>query len=341
LKPPNTLSNNNYGVSVAISSDTIAVGSDFEGSTQTTITNGTSASSDTSSSSSGAVYVYLRSGTTWAQQAYIKAPNNDSDDRLGTAVAISGNTLGATATQESSSQSTITNGSTASSDNSATNSGAAYVFLRTGTTWAQQAYLKAANVASNRRFGRSAAISGDTIAIGVPADPSNQSTITNGTTASSNTSSANSGAVFVYYRTGTNWAQQAYIKAPNVDTGDAYGTSVAIDGSRIVVGAPNEDSNQTTVTNGTTASSNTSSASAGAVYVITRAGTTWTQEAYVKPPNTGTTNSFGEAVAVSGTTLIAGSPGESSNQNTITNGATASSDTSMSGAGASYIFKTN
>lgn len=61
-------------------------------------------------------------------QAYLKAPNAESDDNFGHAVALSGDTIVVGARREDSNQTTITQGATASADNSATNAGAAYVF---------------------------------------------------------------------------------------------------------------------------------------------------------------------------------------------------------------------
>ena len=71
---------------------------------------------------------------------------------------------------ESSNQTSITNGTTASDDNSASGSGAAYVFTRSGTTWAQQAYLKASNAEAGDLFGSSVSVSGDTIVVGAYKD---------------------------------------------------------------------------------------------------------------------------------------------------------------------------
>ncbi len=86
------------------------------------------ASADNSAGNAGAAYVFLRTGTSWSQQAYLKAPNAQSGDIFGYRLAISGDTIAVGAYLEDSSQTTITNGSTASADNSATAAGAAYVF---------------------------------------------------------------------------------------------------------------------------------------------------------------------------------------------------------------------
>ena len=131
----------------------------------------------------------------------------------------------------------------------------------------QQAYLKAANNDAGDRFGYSVSLDGDTLAVGALYEDSNQTTITNGTTASSDDSNTESGAVYVYQRTGSSWAQQAYVKAANNDASDYFGTKVALSGDTLAVGAYGEASNQTTITNGTTASSNDSNSNSGAVYV--------------------------------------------------------------------------
>ena len=338
LKAANAEANDNFGYSVAISGDTLVVGATNEDSSQTTITNGTTASSDNSTGNSGAVYVYLRSGGVWSQQAYLKAPNAGVSDAFGNSVAISGDTIVVGAASEDSNEITITNGSTASGDDSVNSSGAAYVFVRSGTTWSQQAYLKAPNARAGDELGYRVAISGNTIVVGADGEDSNQTTVTNGNTASSDNSASNAGAAYVFVRSGTTWSQQAYLKAANAEAGDNFGTSVAISGDTIVVGASQEDSNQTTITNGSTASSDNSASNAGAAYVFVRSGTNWSQQAYLKAPNTGRDNNFGTSVAISSDSIVVGAMFESSRQTTITNGGTASSDTSGSGVGAAYVF---
>ena len=320
-----------------ISGDTLAVGAMDESSNQKTITNGTTASSNTSGSYSGAAYVYKRSGTSWVQEAYIKASNADSGDGLGSAIALDGDTLAVWATKEKSNQTTITNGTGSSSDNSFTRSGAVYVYKRTGTTWAQEAYIKAANNDANDEFGQPN-LDGDTLAIAVRYEDSNQTTITNGTSASSNNSSENSGAVYVYKRTGSTWAQEAYIKPSNSDAGDGFGGSVSISGNLMAVGATGEDSNQVTITNGSTASSNNDTSNSGAVYIFERTGTSWAQVAYIKAPNPDVDDNFGVSVSLDNKTLLVTSWAEDSNQTTITNGTTASANNSNAGSGAAYVF---
>ena len=213
------------------------------------------------------------------------------------------------------------------------------VTCSTNTPWSQQAYVKASNAYQYADFGHSVAISGDTLVVGADGEASNQTTITNGSTASADNSTQLAGAVYVFVRSGTDWSQQAYLKAANANGGDYFGGSVAISGDTIVVGAFGESSNQTTITNGSSASSDNSAASAGAAYVFVRNGASWSQQAYLKAPNAGESDYFGASVAINSDTIVAGAAFERSNQTTITNGSTASTDNSLSLAGAAYVVK--
>jgi hypothetical protein len=344
IKAVNNNEQDKFGYNVSIDGDTLAVGAPTEGSNQTTITNGTGASSNNSNSYSGAVYVYKRSGTTWAQEAYIKAANNNAGDNFGTSIALDGDTLAVGALGEKSAQTTITNGTSASSDNTGgAYAGAVYVYKRTGTTWAQEAYIKAANTNERDFFGKSVALYGDTLAVGAEGEDSNQTTITNGTSASSDNSNPDSGAVYVYKRTGTTWAQEAYFKASNNDglgshTYENYGSGVTLSGDTLAVATYGEDSNQTTITMGTSASSDNSYVMAGAVYVYKRTGSSWAQEAYIKASNNVASLVFGSSADISGHTIVVGSSNEGSNQTTITNGTSSSSDTSKAQSGAVYVY---
>ncbi len=339
IKTDNNDANDVFGYSTSLSGDTLAVGAHGEDSNQTTITNGITASGDNSSAASGAIYIYKRIESSWAQEAYIKAVNNDANDFFGTNISLSGDTLAVGASNEASNQTTITNGTTASGNNSNPSSGAVYVYKRTGSSWVQQAYIKAVNNDSTNAFGSSTSLSGDTLAVGALNEGSNQTTITNGSTASSDNSNPTSGAVYVYKRTGSSWAQEAYIKAVNNDMADRFGNSTSLSGDTLAVGATGEDSNQTTITNGATASGNNSNTGSGAVYVYKRTGSSWVQEAYIKAVNNDVADAFGFSTSLSGDTLVVGAHGEDSNQTTITNGITASGNNSNSLSGAVYIYR--
>ena len=79
------------------------------------------------------------------------------------------------------------------------------------------------------------AVSGDTVAVGAESEDSNQTTITNGTTASADNTASNAGAVYIFRRTGVTWAQEAYLKTPNAEAGDIFGHSVAVSGDTVAV----------------------------------------------------------------------------------------------------------
>ena len=119
--------------------------------------------SDTSAQSSGAVYVFTRNDGQWSQEAYLKASNTDSGDLFGSSVCLSGDLLAVGAERESS----IAVGVNGPEDNnSAPNSGAAYVFVRKGGIWSQELYLKPTNTDASDEFGGSVAVSNGTVVVG-------------------------------------------------------------------------------------------------------------------------------------------------------------------------------
>ncbi|MBX9735302.1 MAG: FG-GAP repeat protein [Phycisphaerales bacterium] len=193
-----------FGSAVAVSGDTVVVGAISEASSATGV-NGNQANN--SAAGSGAAYVFVRSGATWTQQAYLKASNTGSGDAFGGSLAISGDTVVVGAFGEDSSATGV-NGNQAG--NTADASGAAYVFVRSGSTWTQQAYLKASNTGANDAFGFSVAISGDSVVVGAKQEDSSATGV-NG--ANNNNNALDSGAAYVFVRTGTAWTQQAYFKA--------------------------------------------------------------------------------------------------------------------------------
>jgi hypothetical protein len=124
-------------------------------------------------------------------------------------------------------------------DNSAINSGAAYVFTWNGQSWTQQAYLKASNTDANDDFGSEVAVSENTVIVGASGEDSNASGV-NGNQADN--SAIDSGAAYVFTRSAGAWSQQAYLKASNTGEGDYFGWSTSVDGNSIVVGAIHEES---------------------------------------------------------------------------------------------------
>jgi hypothetical protein len=312
LKASNTKADDRFGYSVAIYGDTVVVGALGEG------------SSYNSAPESGAAYIFIRSGSTWTEQAYLKASNTGAGDCFGWSVAISGDTVVVGAPCEAS-NATGVNGN--QSDNSAAMSGAAYVFTRSGSTWTQEAYLKASNTDANDYFGLSVALSADTAVVGALGEDSNATGV-NGN--QGDNSAISSGAAYVFVRSGSTWTQEAYLKASN--TGGYLGHCVAISGDTVVVGAVGEASSATGV-NGD--QSDNSAPHSGAAYVFARSGSIWTQEAYLKASNTGAGDQFGYSVAVSGETVVVGAKYEYSSATGV-NGNQSDNGTPYSGA--AYVF---
>ena len=311
IKASNTALFDAFGDSVNLSNDgnTLAVSATGEDSSATGI-NGNQG--DNSASFSGAVYVFMRSGSTWSQQAYLKASNTAAGDAFGRSVSLAndGNTLVVGASGEDSSATGINGDQT---DNSASSAGAVYVFTRSGSTWLQQAYLKASNTETRDGFGRTVELSGDgsTLVVGATGENSSATGINGDQT---DNSASFSGAVYVFMRSGSTWSQQAYIKASNTAAFNVFGISVDLndDGNMLAVAASREGSNARGI-NGNQADN--SAANAGAVYMFTRSGNSWSHQAYIKASNSEASNFFGRAVSLNdaGNTLAIGASAEDSN----------------------------
>ncbi|MBN2160397.1 MAG: InlB B-repeat-containing protein [Spirochaetes bacterium] len=291
----------------------------------------------------------------WAQDAYLKASNAEASDYFGRSVAVDGSTIVVGAYGEDCDETSIDNAdgdpepADSNNNNDALYSGAAYVFKTAAGNWYQDAYLKASNAEESDNFGYSVAVSGSIIAVGADGEASNQTTITNADgSASTNNKADSSGAVYVFKRTLTKprvyeWVQDAYLKPSNTGEDDSFGTSVAVDGLTIAVGADGEDSSQTTITNTNgSASTDNGAYSSGAVYVFKLSTKTlyWYQDAYLKASNAEAYDYFGDSVAVSGDTIVVGAYGEDSSQTGITNddGSASSNNTALY-SGAVYVFK--
>jgi hypothetical protein len=162
--------------------------------------------------------------------------------------------------------------------------GAAYVFVRSGTAWSQQKELTASDAAAGDLFGLSVALSGSTALIGAHGKNSN------------------TGAAYVFVRSGTAWSQQKKLTASDGAADDFFGGSVALDGQTAVIGAIGGNSG------------------GGAAYVFARSGTAWSQQAELTASDAAHDDSFGGSVALSGKTAIIGAHNKNA------------------GAGAAYAF---
>jgi hypothetical protein len=215
-------------------------------------------------------YIFLYSGGSWSQQAAIANPTggtHNSDFGNKCALSQDGNTMVMTAR----------------SDHALANDfdGAAYVFVRSGTSWSMQQKIQASvSEGPSAKFGESCDISwdGNTIAIGCFR------------------CNTNSGAVFVFTRSGSTWTQEQKIQPTDIAQQDLFAITVGIsgDGNSIVAGSYSED--------------NGSFLSAGALYAFSRSGTTWSQEIKLYSSDTASNDEFGYGVAIAKDTgtVIAG-----------------------------------
>lgn len=318
-----------FGYSVALSGDasTLAVGAHSEHGGSTGI-NGNQ--SDFSLDASGAVYVFTRTGDVWSQQAYVKPWNTVNRAALfGFSVALSGNgnTMGVGAYDENGGR------------------GALYVFNRKGSTWSQQTRLQASNAESNDQMTSSLAISndGNTIAAGAYDEESFLPGVQPPTAGAHDeplrvpgADPLSTGAAYIFVRNDGKWTQQAYIKATNPHKYDQFGWAIALsgDGNTVAVGAHFQNGGATGL-NGNQA--DLSAEFAGAAYVYTRNGTTWSPAAYVKASNTQANAEFGLSVALNndGTILAVGSPRENGGATGVNGKQT---DRSAKYSGAAYVY---
>lgn len=277
----------------------------------------------------GAVYIFTPTpDKTLREEAILAASNAESNDAFGISMAAAGNTIVVGANREASNARGIGENQL---DNSSPEAGAAYVFVRDGNGWHQQAYLKANNTGRFDLFGTSVAIneSGDTIAVGAFGEDGD----INSSLLSPNNAAFDAGAVYIFTRTGPAWTQQAYLKSNNAGAGDYFGFSVSLSDDTLLVGAPQEDSNAHTI-NGNDADD--TSPESGAAYVFTRAGFIWTQQAYLKPNNTNTNFQFGTSVSITRNTALIGAPFESGDAAGFDQ---IQSQQTISKSGAAYLYQ--
>ncbi len=253
-----------FGFSVAISGTTAVAGAIY---------------SDENGEESGSAFVFIHDGSQWVKQALLLPSDGQAYDHFGWSVALSGDTAVIGAKDE---------------DENGSGAGAAYVFVRSGSSWSQQGKLLASDGATADGFGYSVAVDGDTAIIGATGDDDQG----NG-----------SGSAYVFLRSDTSWSQQAKLLADDGSTGDSFGSSVSLSGDTAAIGADATD-DQTIE-------------DAGAVYVFTRSGTAWSQEAKLLASDSVTWGKFGDSVSLDLDTLLVGAPGN---------------DGRVADTGAAYVF---
>ncbi|MBN1206352.1 MAG: DUF11 domain-containing protein [Myxococcaceae bacterium] len=248
LSASDTAAGDNFGFSVALCGDTAIISAPHH--------------DPAAIPEAGSAYVFVRSGTTWSQQAKLTASDAAIEDIFGWVVALSGDTAVVSAP----------NDDTAAGPEA----GSAYVFVRSGTTWSQQAKLTASDAAAGDYFGASVALSGDTAVVSAPYDDTY------------------TGSAYVFVRSGTAWSEQAQLTASDAAAEDNFGWSVALSGDTAVVGARHHDT--------------AAGPEAGSAYVFVRSGTTWSEQAQLTASDTAAGDLFGYSVALSGDTAVVGAP---------------------------------
>jgi len=237
-----------FGFSVAMSNGSVIVGAPGK------------------AAGAGAAYVFVGSSGVWAQQQELTAADAAAADEFGHSVSLSGDTALVGAWHK-----TVAAQATA---------GAAYVFVRSSATWAQQQELSLAAPAAADAFGTSVSVSTDTALIGAPGRDVG--------------SVVNAGTAYVFVRSGTTWSQTAALTAGDGASNDAFGSSVAMDGGTAIVGAPLHAVG--------------SAGAAGVAYAYSGSGATWSQTAEPTATDAGAGDNAGTSVAISGATMFMGAP---------------------------------
>ena len=238
-----------FGNSVSISGDHAIVGSYFD---------------DDDGGSSGSAYIFVRDGDDWTQQAKLTADDADAGDYFGGTVSIDGDyaVVGA-----------------ALNDYAGHNSGSAYIFVRDGDDWTEQAKLTANDAAADDCFGRSVSISGDYAVVGA-----------NGNDDDGN----NSGSAYIFVLNDDDWTQQVKLTANDAAARDEFGYSVSIDGDYAIVGAYRNDDDGD---------------DSGSAYIFIRNGGDWTEQVKLTANDAAAHDWFGSKVSISGDYAVVGAPG--------------------------------
>jgi hypothetical protein len=211
------------------------------------------------------------------QQASLRATEAQVLAEFGWSVAISGNTavVGARNHDPDMGKGPLAN------------AGAAFIFVRSGDTWIQEAKLIPKDAQAGDTFGVSVAIDGNAVVVGA--------------TGTDVDDVDNAGAAYVFVRQGIIWTQKAKLVASDPGMDDGFGVSVGIDGNTVAVGADGKDQLPVYDT--------------GAVYVFLFRGTSWDQKAKLTSPELPIGDYFGSSVAISNDRLVVGATEANPNGN--------------------------
>jgi len=218
-------------------------------------------------SDSGSAYVFVRSGAVWADQQKLVAIDGAKDDSFGHSVSLGGDTALIGAWRD---------------DDKGYDSGSAYVFVRSGSVWAEQQKLIATDGAKNDRFGYSLSVSGNTALVGAYADDDKGST---------------SGSAYVFLRSGGVWTAQQKLVASDGAVNDQFGYSVSLSADTALVGAYTDDDN---------------GADSGSAYVFLRVGNVWTEQQKLVASDGSAGDNFGGSVSLTGDTALVAAPRDGS-----------------------------
>lgn len=207
---------------------------------------------------SGSVYVFVRSGNTWTQQAELLASDEVALDNFGVSVSISGDRAIVGASQ---------------GDGNDLDTGAAYVFVRNGTTWTQEAKLWASDGTSIDGFGSTVSLSNNTALVGAEFHEW-------------------SGAAYVFVHDGNQWPQQAKLQRSDAASYPGFGHSVVVDGDTALVGDEFDGALES-----------------GSAYVFVRSGSQWPQQTKLLRSDGWEYNQFGRSVSLDGNMAVVGDQG--------------------------------
>jgi len=201
----------------------------------------------------------------WTQQQKLTASDAAANDWFGWPVSVSGDTVVVGAYRD---------------DGVGTDSGSAYVFVRSGGVWTQQQKLTASDAAAQDQFGSDLSVSGDTAVVSARWDDG---------------AGTDSGSAYVFVRSGGVWTQQQKLTASDAATNDWFGFAVSVSGNKAVVGAPLDDD---------------AGSSSGSAYVFVRSGGVWTQQQKLTASDAAANDQFGQLVSLTGDTVAIGTPAD-------------------------------